>query len=144
MKKLSIFAVLVSVILASCGGSNGDKAQTGTEQEVAAQKGTSYTVDANNSFLKWTGYHKGGFDPRFGTLKSVGSVSVEDATITAGTFTIDINSVSTDEKAVDAAKTGGKTAADLDAHLKNADFFESEKYPEAKFEITGVTAFRCG
>src|SRR5690606_42005214 len=35
----------------------------------------------------------------------------------------------------------GKTAADLDGHLKNADFFEVEKYPTSKLEITSVRSF---
>ncbi|MES2652468.1 MAG: YceI family protein [Bacteroidota bacterium] len=141
MKRLSILAVLTAVILASCGGSNGDKAQTGTAQNVAEQNGLNYTIDTTASSLKWKGYHKGGFDPRFGTLKSVGTVAVKEGTITGGSFTMDMNSLSTDPKAVDPAKSGGKTAADLDGHLKTADFFEVAKYPTAKFEITGVTAF---
>ncbi len=141
MKRLSILAVLTAVILASCGGSNGDKAQTGTAQQVAEQNGLNYTIDTTASLLKWKGYHKGGFDPRFGTLKSVGTVAVKEGTITGGSFTMDMNSLSTDPKAVDPAKSGGKTATDLDGHLKTADFFEVAKYPTAKFEITGVTVF---
>ena len=141
MKRLSILAVLAAVILASCGGSNGDKAQTGTAQQVAEQNGLNYTVDTTVSVLKWKAYHKGGFDPRFGTLQSVGTVAVKEGTITGGSFTINMNSLSTDKKAVDPAKSGGKTAADLDGHLKTADFFEVAKYPTAKFEITSVTAF---
>ncbi|RZM25389.1 MAG: YceI family protein [Pedobacter sp.] len=141
MKKLSFLAVLTAVVLASCGSSNGDKAQTGTEQQVAEQKGATYTVDTTTSSVKWKGYHKGGFDPRFGTLKAEGSVSVEEGTITAGSFTIDMNSVVTDKSSVDVVKTAGKTSVDLDGHLKSADFFETGKYPIAKFEITGVTVF---
>lgn len=141
MKKIAILAVFASVILASCGGSNGDKAQTGTEQQVAEQKGATFAVDTAVSSIKWKAYHKGGFDPRFGTLKSEGTVSVEAGAITGGSFVIDMNSVTTDKSAVDPAKSGGKTAADLDGHLKTGDFFEVEKYPTAKFEITAVTAF---
>lgn len=141
MNKSLILAVMASVLLASCGGSNGDKAQVETEQQVAEQIGTTYTVDVTASSVNWKGYHKGGFDPRFGTLKSEGVVSVENNTITGASFTIDMNSILTDESSVDALTTGGKTAADLDGHLKNADFFEVEKYPTAKFEITEVKAF---
>lgn len=141
MKKLSILAVMAAVILASCGGSNGDKAQTGTAQEVAAQNGLTYTVDSTSSSVNWKAYHKGGFDPRFGTLKSAGTVAVKEGIITGGSFTIDMNSLLTDPKSVDPGKSGGKTSVDLDGHLKTADFFEVAKYPTAKFEITSVTAF---
>lgn len=141
MKKLLVIAAVASVILASCGGANGDKAQTGTEQQVAEQKGATFTVDTAVSSIQWKGYHKGGFDPRFGTLKSEGTVSVEEGVITAGSFVIDMNSVLTNASSVDPAKSGGKTSVDLDGHLKTADFFEVEKYPTSKFEITGVAAF---
>lgn len=141
MKKFLIVAVMASAFLASCGGSNGDKAQVATEQEVAEQVGATYTVDTETSTVNWKGYHKGGFDPRFGTLKTQGTISVENDAITGGSFTIDMNSVATDEASVDPLTTGGKTAADLDGHLKNEDFFEVETYPTAKFEITEVKAF---
>nr|WP_297309740.1 YceI family protein [uncultured Flavobacterium sp.] len=141
MKKVSILAFAVGAMLVSCQKSTGDKTTTTTEQEVAAQTGATYTVEKTASTLTWKGYHKGGFDPRFGTLQTEGTLSVADDQITGGSFVIDINSLATDEKSVDPATTGGKTAADLDGHLKNADFFESDKYPTAKFEITSVVAF---
>lgn len=140
MKRQS-FLVIVSVALLISCQSSGDKSKTTVEQEVAKQKGAIFTVDQNVSTLKWTGYHKGGIDPRFGTLKSSGTVAVESGAITGGSFVIDINSVLTDKNSVDAAKTGGKTAADLDEHLKNDDFFQSSKYPTAKFEITNIGDF---
>ncbi|WP_177760912.1 YceI family protein [Flavobacterium sp. I3-2] len=141
MKKVSILAFAVGALLVSCQKSAGDKTTTTSEQEVAVQTGATYTVEKASSTLTWKGYHKGGFDPRFGTLQTEGTLSVANDEITGGSFVIDINSLATDEKSVDPAKSGGKTAADLDGHLKNADFFESEKYPTAKFEITAVSAF---
>lgn len=141
MKKVSILAFAVGALLVSCNKSAGDKTTTAAEQEVAAQTGTTYTVEKTASSLTWKGYHKGGFDPRFGTLQAEGTLSVANDQITGGSFVIDINSLATDEKSVDPATTGGKTAADLDGHLKNADFFESDKYPTAKFEITNVAPF---
>ncbi|MCD8540679.1 MAG: YceI family protein [Leadbetterella sp.] len=141
MKKLLIMALAASAFLISCQGTSGDKANTTTEQAVSEQTGATYVLESENSSLKWTGYHKGGVGPRFGTLKGEGTLSAEGGSVTGGSFIIDINSVLTDESSVDVATTGGKTAADLDAHLKNADFFESDKYPTAKFEITGVSPF---
>lgn len=142
MKKLSILAIVASTFLISCGDkAKGDHAVTETEQNVADHAETTYNVDAANSTLTWKGYHKGGFDPRFGTLKTEGMLSVEDNSVKSGSFTIDMNSFATDAASVDVAKTGGKTATDLDTHLKNADFFEVDKYPHSKFEITSVKAF---
>lgn len=141
MKKLTILALAASSFLIACQGAGGDQSSTTAQQEVAAEKGTVFTLDTLASSLKWTGYHKGGLNPRFGTLKGSGTVAVDADTVTGGSFVIDMTAVATDAKSVDPAKTGGKTAADLDAHLKNADFFEVEKYPTAKFEISSTRAF---
>ena len=142
MRTLSALAIVAVLAMSSCGGnSNTDKVQTSDAKEVAAEKGAVYHLDRTESSIQWKAYHKGGFDPRFGTLESEGILTLEDDAIVSGKFTIDMNSLRTDESAVDASKTGGKTAADLDGHLKNEDFFEVEKYPSAKLEITSVRAF---
>lgn len=142
MRKLSALTILAALALAACGGnSNADKVQTSTAQEIATEKGTVFHLDRASSSIKWKAYHKGGFDPRFGTLESEGSLTLENDAIASGKFTIDMNSLRTDDDAVDVAKTGGKTAADLDGHLKNEDFFEVEKYPTAKLDITSVRPF---
>lgn len=141
MKKTLILAIAAVAILASCQGSGGDKTTTTSAQEIAAQKGDTLTVNKELSSLMWKAYHKGGFDPRFGTLQTSGTVSIENEAITGGTFIIDVNSLLTDVSAVDPAKSGGKTAADLDSHLKSEDFFESTKYPTASFTITNVAPY---
>lgn len=141
MKKITILVLAASSFLIACQGAGGDKSSTTEQQEVAAEKGTVFTLDTLASALKWTGYHKGGLNPRFGIVKGSGTVAVEADTVTGGSFVIDMTALATDVKSVDPAKSGGKTAADLDAHLKNADFFEVEKYPSAKFDITSTRAF---
>lgn len=142
MKKTLILSFAVTALLISCKGSTGDKTVTTDEQEVAAQTGTKYAVNKDKSDLKWKGYHKGGLNPRYGTLKTDGSVSVDDnGVVTGGTFVIDIKIIAADESSVDPAASGGKTATDLTGHLLSADFFESEVYPTATFEITNVAPF---
>ncbi|RQO30251.1 hypothetical protein DBR32_11795 [Taibaiella sp. KBW10] len=139
MKKLLIFAAVSSLAFTACKNTEGDAAKTAETQEVAKQTGSVYNLDAAGSSIKWTAYHKGGLNPRFGIIKAAGTVSVEKNAITGGSFTIDMNSLTTDTAAVAAAE--GKKSTDLDMHLKGADFFDVAKYPNAKFEITGVTAF---
>lgn len=134
-----ILAFAAGSFMISCKDSNADQSTTQAEQEVAAETGSTYTLDEANSSLKWKAYHKGGLNPRFGTVKSTGTISAENGVVTGGSFVIDINSLKTDSAAVAASE--GKTSADLDGHLKNADFFEVDKYPTAKFEITKVAAF---
>lgn len=141
MRKLIIFASAASILLASCGGAEGDKAATGEQQEVAQQTGATYTVDPAQSSLKWKAYHKGGFAPRFGTINGQGTVSVENNAVTGGTFTVDMRSLLVDATSIgaDEAKEG-KKATDLEGHLKSGDFFLVDSFPTAKFDITSVGA----
>lgn len=140
MKKILVMAFIAAGILASCK-KESDQTTTRETQQVAASTGTSYAIDEAASTINWKAYHKGGLNPRFGTVKGSGNLSAEADKLTGGTVTLDLKSLTTDPKAVDAAASEGKTSADLDAHLKNPDFFDVEKFLTAKFEITGVGAF---
>lgn len=144
MKNLSIFALSAALTLAACKESKTDTAATSAEQTVAAAAGDSFTVNTEASTVKWTAFHKGGLNPRFGTTKAAGTFTVENGALTAGSLTSDINTLTTDPKAVDPALSDGKTSADLDAHLKNEDFFDVAKYPSVKFDITKVDDLAAG
>ena len=95
----------------------------------AIQKGTSdsYTTTAESK-VEWIGAKKGGYHPGYFPVKN-GTVTIDGGKLTGGKFTIDIAGL----KVTDSA------AAKLEGHLKSADFFETEKNPEANFEITNVT-----
>lgn len=140
MKKTLLMAFVAAGILFSCK-KESDQTTTQETQEVAAETGSSYAIDEATSSIKWKGYHKGGLNPRFGTLKGSGTLSAEGENLTGGSVTFDIKTLTTDAAAVDASTSDGKTSADLDGHLKSPDFFDAEKYPTAKFEITSVAKF---
>ncbi|MBP0613438.1 YceI family protein [Chryseobacterium sp. cx-311] len=144
MKKLSIFALSAALTLAACKESKTDTAATSAEQTVATAAGDNFTVNTEASTVNWTAYHKGGLNPRFGTTKATGTFTVENGALTAGSLVSDINTLTTDPKAVDPAMSDGKTSADLDAHLKNEDFFDVTKYPSVKFDITKVEDLAAG
>lgn len=138
MKKLSILALVSTLMLAACKENKTDTATTSTEQNVAEQKGETFNVDTEGSVVKWTAYHKGGLNPRFGIMKTTGNLSVENGNLTAGTLNSDVNTLLTDPTAVDPKLSDGKTSIDLDNHLKSPDFFDVSKYPSVKFEITKI------
>lgn len=138
MKKLTVLALSTALFAVACKENKTDNATTTTEQTVANEKGATYNVDAAASTVKWTAYHKGGLNPRFGTMKTEGSLTAENGALTSGTLTSDVNSLTTDPKAVDPAKSEGKTSVDLDKHLKSADFFDVAKFPNVKFAVTKV------
>lgn len=140
MRKLTLTAAAAALLFAaSCNNSSSDTAETGAQQEAAAQTGKEFTVDAASSVIKWKGVHKGGLNPRFGTLTvSGGSLSVENGKVTGGSFDIDLNTLK-----VDSSSTDNDTAQSnkLSGHLKSPDFFDVAKHPGVKFTITNVRAF---
>src|SRR2546428_3941636 len=95
------------------------------------KKAETFNVDASKSTVEWnakkvTGEHSGAIKLASGSLTHNGKV------ITGGTFTIDMNSISCSDLA--DANYNGK----LIGHLKSDDFFATEKFPSAKFDITEV------
>ena len=144
MKKLSILALSAVLVAVSCKESKTDTVTTATEQAVAEQTGETFTVNTDSTTVKWTAYHKGGLNPRFGTTKTAGTFSVENGNLVSGSLTSDLNTLTTDPAAVDPAMSDGKTSADLDGHLKSADFFDTAKYPSVKFDITKVEDLAAG
>lgn len=144
MKNLSVMALAASLFMVSCKKSATDTATTSTEQLAAVNQGETFAINTDSTVVKWTAYHKGGLNPRFGIMKTTGSLSAENGSLTAGNLTSDVQSLMTDPSSVDPAITDGKTSADLDAHLKSGDFFDAEKYPNVKFEITKVADLAPG
>ncbi|XOV93727.1 MAG: YceI family protein [Bacteroidota bacterium] len=83
-------------------------------------------VDKESSTVTWkaekvTGGHTGTIEIKEGGLV------YQEGKLTGGTFTIDMNTIKTDEN-LDR----------LEGHLKSDDFFSVEKHPTATFEITDV------
>lgn len=139
MKKLSVIALVgIGLLAASCDKSkSADAAATGTEQAVAESKGEVLTVDTVASVVNWKAFHKGGMAPRWGTLSvKSGDLSIEGGNLAAGNFVIDMNSIKVDPASVTEKD---KKPADLEAHLKNPDFFDTAKNPTSDFKITSVT-----
>lgn len=135
MKKqfLSISGLAAVVILAACGGS----ATNSGDRDSAAKAGhgaANYTVDVNNSSLKWRGWKFVGTGEHVGTIAvKEGTLHVEDGKVTAGSFVIDMTSIR-DTDMDDTAKR-----AMLEGHLKSDEFFNVAKFPTGKFEIVSVT-----
>ena len=134
MKKLTVLALVGAALLfTAC---NDKKETVKAEQEVAAKTGEVYNVDLAASKVDWKAFHKGGFAPRWGTLNlKSGEITVENDAVTSGEFVIDMTTLKVDPASVTEAD---KKPADLEAHLKNADFFDVEKQPTSDFKITAV------
>ena len=98
---------------------------------VATEGATSFAVNTTKSAVNWEG-HKVAYG-HTGTISlKDGSLSVQDGNITAGSFTLDMNTI-TDADITEPGKKGY-----LETHLKSDDFFAVEKFPTAKFDIVCV------
>lgn len=141
MRKINalLLIAITSFWLSSCTQSpESDNATTSEAKEVVTTPSSenAYTVDAASSSLKWigtkvTGYHTGTFGIQEGKL------FVSDNNISGGEVTISTK----DLQVVGPKDFDSKMNQKLQGHLLSPDFFEVEKYPTAKFVITGVKPF---
>lgn len=137
MRKL-LFALPALFLMASCGGSSNN-AETKTEQTAAEQTGDSFMIDTTTTSVDWKGAHKGGLAPRWGKIGvSSGMISVKNDSISGGEFLVNMSALTVDPASVTEE---GKKSADLEGHLKSADFFDVAKAPTAKFVITKVAPY---
>lgn len=141
MKKIALLALSTSLIALSCNDKT-EQVTTTTEQTVAVQTGAVYNVDTQASTVKWTGYHKGGLNPRYGIMTVTGTLTADQENLTSGELISDVSGLTTDPAAVSASE--GKKSTDLDEHLKSPDFFDIEKYPTVKFAITKIENLAAG
>ena len=130
MKKVLIALVALSTILVSCNGEKKEKVVV--NEEVTVEKTAIVTnVDLTTSMMTWKGTKPTGEHNGTVALKSGGLV-VENGVLKEGEFVIDMSTI----KNLDMAGSAG--AGKIEAHLKNADFFDIAVYPTSTFVITSV------
>lgn len=141
MKKTVLnFFMIASIAIASVGCKN-DNREARTEEArdaaIANAEAVEYHVDPNSSVIEWegrkpTGTHTGTIDI------SEGSFYANDSIVESGTFVIDMNSITVTD-------LEGEDRENLEAHLKGTvegkegDFFNVNEYPDAQFEVTGIS-----
>lgn len=133
-------AVFGAAILISCGK---DKPITSESNEVSTTKdGVVYQIDTLNSRIEWKGYKvvKSDQTGHFGTINfESGDLTVKDGVLESGKFVADMNSLTSVDLKDDAAQL-----EKLEGHLKSGDFFETNKFPTASYEITKVSKNESG
>ena len=130
MKKVLIALVALSTILVSCNGEKKEKVVV--SEEVTVEKTAIVNnVDLTTSMMTWKGTKPTGAHNGTVALKSGGLV-VENGVLKEGEFVIDMSTI----KNLDMAGSAG--AGKIEAHLKNADFFDIAVYPTSTFVITSV------
>ena len=130
-----LFALIIVVALTfSCNQPpKGDEAQIAESQEAPSGEGMTFVVDTANSKIRFTGHGVGKNHP--GNFKlSSGEVMVKNNEITGGNFVIDIASLTVEQQ-------DAMVQQKLKPHLLSGDFFDAEKFGEARFDITGVRPY---
>ncbi len=94
---------------------------------VFTAKAQTCKVDTQKSTIEWVGRKVTG--AHSGTLKFASGSLNYNGSLKGGSFVIDVNSI----KVTDIQ---GEMASKLEGHLKNDDFFATDKYPTAQFVIT--------
>ncbi len=129
MKTYYLF-ILSALLFLSCGQQSKNKTEASDAQEAAPAEGQKLMVDTAASSIHWTGFKPGGHHSGTLGIKS-GELYIEGTTLKSGSFILDMNAiVCEDIKDADMSQK-------LVGHLKSADFFDVEKYPEGQFIITG-------
>ena len=99
-------------------------------QPVPTEGAATYRV--SGGAINWSGKRTVG-DSHHGTISiESGEMLVNQGKIISGKFSIDMNSI-----AVLDIKDAGERR-DLESHLKDADFFDAQKYPKATFVSTEI------
>lgn len=130
--RLGVLAILLSALMlvVACNNPASDqsRAVTGEASQVASPPAASsqkYSITPQNSKIEFlgskvTGSHTGGFQQFSGEIDFAGAVEQSRVNIT-----IDTNSLTSDDP-------------NLTKHLKTADFFDVEKFPQATFVSTEI------
>ncbi len=136
MKKIVTKGIAILALgLAFTACKNDTKTAETSEAKVVevVSETLDFKVD-NSSLLIWkankiVGGHEGTFNVAKGTAQ------IKDNALVGGIFMFDIASIKCTDIPVEE-----KGNAKLVSHLLNEDFFDVEKFPNAKFEITTVEA----
>ncbi len=137
---MRIFVIAsLAIVYSACGeGLKPTVASTESVTPVTTFKNTiAYTVDTTLSVLNWEGYEglSLGKSEHNGTLKiSEGEVNVDSSSIVSGEIKFNLQSIFVEDIPATSSKNGKLTR-----HLLGEDFFDVNKFPEAKFVITAIT-----
>ncbi len=132
MKKLFVIPVMALLVFSCNNPKNADEVTTGDAQKAAASSGAVYEVNSGSE-VHWRGVKPSG--EHYGTVAiSDGQVKVADGAVTSGSITIDLNSIVNED-------LEGDMNARLVGHLKSEDFFYTEEYPTAEFDIVSIKEY---
>lgn len=132
---LIIGAFCAGMIVVSCGKDKPLSSQA--NESTITTEGSIFQLDTLNSRIEWKGFKvlKTENTSHFGTIKfESGDVTVKDGKLESGKFVADMSTLTSVDLKDDAENLNK-----FNGHLKSGDFFETDKFPTASYEITKVT-----
>jgi len=104
-----------------------------TTSIITSQIQNTHSLHLEESVINWKGSYAFKFSEHTGTVHfKEGTLYSSNKGITGGTFVIDMTTISNEDY---LQKQGAV------AHLRDTDFFDVSKFPEAKLVITNVTYY---
>ncbi|WP_213522137.1 YceI family protein [Nonlabens sp.] len=135
--KITSMAAVIAFTVACKDNQNEVNATAEAEAAEATMEAVTYTVDTEVSNIAWVG-SKPTEDHTGNIALSSGMIKVNAEAVESGTFTIDMTSI-------EVTDLQGEAASNLKSHLegtvegKETDFFNTPKFPTAKFVVTGLS-----
>ena len=128
-KTLLILSVSTGLLLASCGNPKTTTTEEAGETAEATVESVTYNVNLDESTVNWSSAKV--LDGSYtGTVTvTAGSLSTKDGAIEAGSFTLDMTSIS------EANPASEEMTAKLMSHLKSGDFFMVDSFPTCNRSI---------
>ncbi|TBN06620.1 YceI family protein [Hyunsoonleella flava] len=132
--KTILFMSALAIALVGCKD-KAKEAETSDAKAAAEAEATAtkYVADAEASTIEWKGFKPTG--THNGTIKlDSGTFKISNGKVESGSFLINMGSIAVLDIPADDEKNGK-----LKGHLTSADFFDVEKFPNAAFEVTGIS-----
>jgi polyisoprenoid-binding protein YceI len=135
MKNTFLYSfLLLNILFFACKNTPKPKEEIDITAAAAVETtpgiATIFKVNKQKSTINWAGSSLHGKHNGLISLSS-GRVNVVDGNITTGDFDIDMNSLS-------VLDLKGEEKTELEAHLKENDFFETTKFSAGRFVITKI------
>ena len=132
MKKQAIFLLFLAAIgFTACQSESAPTVKATTPEPITTTDTTTaglFPISTENSVIEWVGSKASGSQHN-GTIKlQSGELNLFKGNITGGNLVLDMNSIAVSD-------LEGSDKTDLEGHLKDGDFFETNKFP------TGDIAF---
>lgn len=137
MIKIHLILALVSLVACSkSSNSNKENLNTFPTTEILAEVDSSKThINLEKSTIKWFATEMGGLKKRSGKVQfKSGYFLMKNGKINNGSFIVAMNTLDV----TDMPPHETTARRNVVTHLKNEDFFDVKKYPEATLKFTNI------